>query len=758
MSYDERELQRLQEENARLKTMLSESQAAAERIHRDYVDILTSVEWRAGRELGRWSRRIVPARWRPTLLRLAKKLARGLNAAQTHVAARRQARSHTTTNAAAPPRGHAGPMPLDRRRVDAVICVHNALPHVQNCIRSVLRHRREQDRIVVVDDGSALDTQQWLAGFCAGRDGVHLIRHETAQGYTRAANAGLRASDADVVVLLNSDTIVTPNWRDNLLHTFDAMPEAGIVGPLSNAASWQSVPACVDPHTGDWALNPLPDGWTQDHMAAIVEAADASPLYTDLLNGFCFAISKRTLEQIGHLDEARFPQGYGEETDYCLRAKQAGIRCAVARNVYVYHAKSQSFGNERRKTLAATGAATLESRYGAAAIRNAEASVRHSTELASYRAVLADALTTLARGAPQTDAIAVVFLITVAAGAGGIHSVMQEADGLSQRGLSVRVAVPQDVANSFRAEYGLNPGMDRLLAVYSDIDSLAALIPQSGWIVATNYASASTVRDVIERRADLRSAYYVQDYEPLFHAEGSAEARLAGASYTLVPGMLCFAKTSWIADRLAEHHSVRTWRVSASLDHEVYYPGASLPDFPVHIAAMVRPTTPRRAARRHVELLQALKRIHGDAIRISTFGASDETLAEFGLVLPAGTANLGKLRREGVADLLRTSHIFVDLSDYQAFGRTALEAMACGCCVAITAHGGVGEFALNADNAMLVLPDDLSACVEAVGQLIESPRDRERLRARGLATAGHYSVAGAALSEHILVSSNKPII
>ncbi|WP_350475856.1 glycosyltransferase [Microcella sp.] len=49
------------------------------------------------------------------------------------------------------------------------------------------------------------------------------------------------------------------------------------------------------------------------------------------------------------------------------------------------------------------------------------------------------------------------------------------------------------------------------------------------------------------------------------------------------------------------------------------------------------------------------------------------------------------MRREEVAALLRASHFFLDLSDYQAFGRTAVEAMASGCVPVVPALGGARE-------------------------------------------------------------------
>ena len=130
--------------------------------------------------------------------------------------------------------------------VDVIVCVHNALADVRACLSSVVRHTRPPYRLVLVDDGSDEPTRDFLRGWAA-RQGARLVRHDAAQGYTRAANAGWRASAAPWVVLLNSDTIVAPLWLDRLVAAADgAMYRAKSTGtgrPVVTVA-----PAGADEH------------------------------------------------------------------------------------------------------------------------------------------------------------------------------------------------------------------------------------------------------------------------------------------------------------------------------------------------------------------------------------------------------------------------------------------------------------------------------------------------------------------------------
>ena len=252
----------------------------------------------------------------------------------------------------------------DVLRVDAIVCVHNSPDDVARCLRSLSLARDGRTRVIIVDDGSKPPTQDVIARHLKENPSDVLIRHNEAKGYTKAANTGMRASNADYVVLLNSDTIVPKGWTEALVNAGETNPKVGIVGPLSNAASWQSVPETINV-SGDLAVNNLPERMSVDEVADMCSRLPAEPVYPcSVVNGFCFAIKRQVIEAIGYLDEEAFPQGYGEENDYCLRLLSAGFTCGFTLSTYVYHAKSKSFSHERRRVLSQQGWNKLVEKHG----------------------------------------------------------------------------------------------------------------------------------------------------------------------------------------------------------------------------------------------------------------------------------------------------------------------------------------------------------------------------------------------------------
>ena len=248
-------------------------------------------------------------------------------------------------------------------RIDIVVPVYNAEKHTLGCLKSIVETTDIPYRLIVVNDGSAPTTKRALEAFAVGRPWVEVITNPENVGYTRASNIGLKAGRAPWVVLLNSDTVVTSGWLEGLLDVALPDDQIAMVGPLSNAATWQSVPAVRDRH-GQWAVNSIPKGMDLEAWAATIKRTSqrAHP-EAPLLNGFCTLIRRTALEQVGYLDEEIFPIGYGEEVDLCIRINKAGYRMHVADDVFVFHHKSSSFGKERRAVLAKQGGQAVRKKH-----------------------------------------------------------------------------------------------------------------------------------------------------------------------------------------------------------------------------------------------------------------------------------------------------------------------------------------------------------------------------------------------------------
>lgn len=274
------------------------------------------------------------------------------------------------------------------RKIDVVYCVHNALEDVKICLASVVKHRISPNlKLIIVDDASDAPTATFLKDFAKKHKGwCRIIRNEVAGGYTKAVNAGLKSTTGELAILLNSDTIVTDGWSEKMAEAVFATPGGGIVGPLSSAASHQSVPNHIGTST-QTATNDLPKGLSPEEINKHCEQWSIAGYYphVPLVHGFCFGVTREVLNKVGYFDEKSFPYGYGEENDYCFRAIDAGFVLVLATNTYIFHAKSKSYADDRRIKLMKQGALKLRELRGKGRIERAIKSVLANPYLQTLR-------------------------------------------------------------------------------------------------------------------------------------------------------------------------------------------------------------------------------------------------------------------------------------------------------------------------------------------------------------------------------------
>jgi glycosyltransferase involved in cell wall biosynthesis len=476
------------------------------------------------------------------------------------------------------------------------------------------------------------------------------------------------------------------------------------------------------------------------------------------INGFCFVIRRAVIDAIGYFDEERFASGYCEENDYCVRAADAGFELAVVDDGYVFHAKSKSFTSASRDVLAKRNYQSFLEKHGRERIDAMVQGLESNQALTPLRASVSDALSgassfASALDCPRLDPLRIVFVLPGLGlgGSGGSHSIFQEVTGLRTLGHDARIALAVKAMPRARGAY---EDADTVFAPYGNVEELAELTAGADVVVATHFKSASLVRELHERRDDFLPAYYIQDYEPFFTLQGSADFAEAYASYTLIPGCLLFAKTHWLCNIVAERHGVPVAKVEPSIDESIYRPtGGRTDSGPVRIAAMVRPRTPRRQPTATVASLEALNLGLGSQVQITTFGCPEDQLATFTDHEPLLRRHRGILSRAQVAELLGQSDVLLDLSMYQAFGRTALEAMACGATAVVPRLGGVWEFVEHRENAIAIDAFEPQQAVDAISELVSDRPLLQRLQTRARETASGYSILRASLSEYLLFSA-----
>ncbi|WP_185962591.1 glycosyltransferase [Thalassomonas sp. M1454] len=226
-----------------------------------------------------------------------------------------------------------------------VIPVYNAAEETEICINSVIEHTNlERNELIVINDCSpSVDVKLMLQKF-DGISNIKIFHNNENLGYTRTVNKGISLANENDVLLLNSDTEVTPKWLNNMQIKAYSDRQIGTVTAVSDNSGAFSVP--------DTGTNIYPEFLKYHEVGRLIGRTN----YFDSIevptgNGFCFYIKHALIKSIGIFDEKKFPKGYGEENEFSMRAIAAGWYNIIDPKTFVHHVRSASFQESKHNLM-----------------------------------------------------------------------------------------------------------------------------------------------------------------------------------------------------------------------------------------------------------------------------------------------------------------------------------------------------------------------------------------------------------------------
>ena len=243
--------------------------------------------------------------------------------------------------------------------VDIIIPVYNSFLDVKRCIESTLSYTNLLNFNIYIIDDQSTDPRliRYLEYIQKNVNNFNVIRNSENLGFVKSVNKGIKSSKNDVV-LLNSDTMVSSNWLNEILNCAYMDDKIATVTPLSNNATICSVPDLC-------RYNDIPYGYTyqqfSNHIYNISKKLNIAYVIIPTGVGFCLFIKRKVIDEVGLFDEI-YGRGYNEENDFCMRALEKGYFHICCTSAFVYHKGRASF-KEEQLDLEATNQKILLTRY-----------------------------------------------------------------------------------------------------------------------------------------------------------------------------------------------------------------------------------------------------------------------------------------------------------------------------------------------------------------------------------------------------------
>ncbi|MBA2512279.1 MAG: glycosyltransferase family 2 protein [Rubrobacteraceae bacterium] len=229
-------------------------------------------------------------------------------------------------------------------RVTVVVPNWNTREFLRSCLQSLRRQTFQDFETVLVDSAST----DGSVGFVEENfPEVRVIALDENQGFSGAVNAGIEASSAELVALLNNDTEQDAGWLDALVRAAERRPEAGLfASKLVDFGDRGRLDGAGDALRRSGLPYRLGHGEIDlgqfEEEEFVFGACAAAALYR-----------RGVFDEVGLFDEDFF--AYCEDGDVSFRAQLAGHRCLYVPGAVVYHVGSVSTGGKRSATATRLG-------------------------------------------------------------------------------------------------------------------------------------------------------------------------------------------------------------------------------------------------------------------------------------------------------------------------------------------------------------------------------------------------------------------
>jgi GT2 family glycosyltransferase len=249
---------------------------------------------------------------------------------------------------------------MQNKSITIVVPIYGDWPSLRDCIKSLsVNVSNKVNKIFLVNDcGPEADRiEKNIKKLIKSKPKFVYHRNTKNLGFVKNCNNAVQKLDKtdNDILLLNSDTVVTKGFAEEMQKVLYSKSNIGVVSPRSNNATICTIPLSAIHSKG---IN------MDDSYKIYLENYNKFKAYNiaPTAHGFCILIRRELIKKYGLFDEI-FGKGYGEEVDFCQRIKKHGWLSVISNKSYVFHLEARSFSLEKKAELIKDSSKIIKKRY-----------------------------------------------------------------------------------------------------------------------------------------------------------------------------------------------------------------------------------------------------------------------------------------------------------------------------------------------------------------------------------------------------------
>ena len=592
---------------------------------------------------------------------------------------------------------------MNNKKCDIIIPIYNSPEWVKLCVYALIKNTPKENigKIILMNDNSDELTCNCIENLKIKYEKEYNIvvsKNESNLGFIKNVNKGIDLTDAEYVLLLNTDCLLSKNTIPKLIDHLEKDTNVALICPISSNAANLSFDILEN-----YSYMQVNEIFEENFRGMTFDACTVV--------GNCLMITRECINKVGYLDEI-YGMGYGDETDYQFKAHEKGFEAKVAIDTYVFHKSEVSFGTsiEKQKKLEHNRKIFFD-RWGK----------EYNERMAKY--IKNDPIEYIKKNIkinnkPSPEVL--FFLPDIHQFAGGVHIVVDIVNYLNINGVFANI-LTERIHDNYKEIMIFKP---------SFMKNIDQINPKC--IVATIYPTIFFCNTIAEH-FKIPMVNFMQGYEPCFdNGYIYSHAELACRCSQNILTISNFLKKKCKDNFYKEAHVIPN-----GINTDLIYTNYKKKNDRRVITISLR----NNFNKGDFILLEIIKQL-----TLKEKDMDINIIYNKEIHFPINnnkSININKIRgpltRKNLHKILLDSDIYVDASIMEGFGLMALEAMALGNVPVVSESFGVDEYAKNGINCFVIKEvNNSDKYVEKIHELLSNNELLKKMQENTLKTAKEF--------------------
>lgn len=323
----------------------------------------------------------------------------------------------------------------------------------------------------------------------------------------------------------------------------------------------------------------------------------------------------------------------------------------------------------------------------------------------------------------EKDKLEITYIMVWTKVCGGSKIILEYASRLAEKGHKVNIVTYDEKPTWYPLSDKVN-----FIRVPNDED-IENYIPNSDVVVATSW---KCIRKAIESDKG-PVAFFEQGGSHLFELDKLSERKKEVVSDRIKLVPFIYTVSQYSADKIKEIYGKDSSIVYNALESSVFYPREKERDSKETSITIVGSEDFKfKNIGEILEVIRQLKQRY--PIRLNWITQTEPKINK-----DEGKDAIVNPPQKVIGDILRDTDIYICNSEYESFGLPTLEAMTCGAAVITTDTGGMRDFVVDGENALVINHHDKDDMKEKIERLINDKSLMKRIAENGMKTASRFN-------------------